>query len=144
MANEFAEAREGLAAMLRQIDGLNVHSYVAPRLALTELSRGEDYPMAIVRPDYREGADIGLSGAFTVEALLAGGSPRDAFIMLEAFLEPHGDLSIEAAVVSADDTWGGKVGSSRLIRVDNIGARLSCADDAVIVGAEFHFGFEGR
>lgn len=143
MANGLAEAREGLVAMLRRIEGLSAHSYVSPA-RLREISpNGEWFPAAIVRPEYREGADSGLFGGFVVEALVSGGSVWDASIMLEAFLEPEGALSIESAVVGVDDTWCGKVSSSRLMRVDNIGARMLDGDE-VVVGADFHFWFEGR
>ena len=68
-----------------------------------------------------------------VEVLVSTADARQATDTLDAFLEPAGAQSIEAAA-NTDPTWGGAVDDSRLISVNNLGG-VDC------IGADFHFWF---
>ena len=134
MANEFGGAKEGLMAMLRRIDGLRVLDYTAQAV--------NQFPAAIVRPESREALETlsggAVRGCISVEMLVDGAHAAQTSAALDAFLEPTGARSIEAAV-HADPTWGGKVDDGRLVSVDNIGARKR--NGARCIGADFHFRF---
>ena len=140
MANDFGWAKEGLMETLRRVKGLHVYSHTAERL------KGERcFPAAVVRLESREAVDVVEDGIFrgeiVVEALACGATEWEAFNALEAFLEPTGDCSIEAAA-QADSTWRGKVDDGRLAYVDHIGARA--LSSLIVIGADFHFNFEKR
>lgn len=134
MANEFTAAKNALITILSRIDGLRVHDYAAPV--------PNQYPAAIVRPESREPVETlsggALRGGIRVELLVSAADPAHAASSLEAYIEPLGDRSIEAALAT-DPTWGGKVDDSRLIAIDNIGARKR--PGASCIGADFHFQF---
>ena len=134
MANEFSGAKEGIIAALSRIDGLRVLDYAAPAPS--------QYPAAIARPESREPVETlsggALRGGIRVELLVAAADPAQAAKSLEAYIEPRGSRSIEAAA-AADPTWGGKVDDSRLVGIDNIGARKR--GGASCIGADFHFQF---
>lgn len=134
MANEFSGAKDGLMAMLRRIDGLRVLDYTAQAV--------NQFPAAVVRPESREALETLSGGAvrgdISVQVLVCGDDAAQTSAALEAFLEPTGSRSIEAAV-HADPTWGGKVDDVRLIGVDNIGARKR--GGVRCIGADFHFRF---
>ena len=134
MANEFSGAKDGIIAALSRIDGLRVLDYAAPAPS--------QYPAAIVRPESREPVETlsggALRGGIRVELLVAAADPAQAAKSLEAYIEPRGSRSIEAAAM-ADPTWGGKVDDSRLVGIDNIGARKR--GGASCIGADFHFQF---
>lgn len=134
MANEFAGAKEGLMAMLRRIDGLRALDYTAQAV--------NQFPAAVVRPQSRELVETlsggAVRGCISVELLVCGVDAAQTAAALDAFLEPTGARSIEAAV-NADPTWGGKVDDGRLTRVDNIGERKRGGRRCI--GANFHFRF---
>ena len=73
-----------------------------------------------------------------VEVLVSTADARQATETLDAFLEPTGAQSIEAAA-NVDPTWGGAVDDTRLISVNNIGRRKM--GGASCIGADFHFWF---
>ena len=134
MANEFTGAKDGLIAALSRIDGLRVLDYAAPA--------PNQYPAAIVRPESREPVETlsggAMRGGIRVELLVSAADPAQAAKRLEAYIEPRGARSIEAAA-TADPTWGGKVDDSRLVAIDNIGPRKRAP--ASCIGADFHFQF---
>ena len=135
MANEFTQAKAALITILSRIDGLRAQDYAAPA--------PNQYPAAIVRPESREPVETLIGGAMRggirVELLVSAADPAQAAKALEAYIEPRGARSIEAAAAAADPTWGGKVDDSRLVTIDNIGARKRAG--ATCVGADFHFQF---
>ena len=134
MANEFTQAKAALITILSRIDGLRAQDYAAPA--------PNQYPAAIVRPESREPVETlsggAMRGGIRVELLVSAADPAQAAKALEAYIEPRGSRSIEAAA-TADPTWGGKVDDSRLVAIDNIGARKRTG--ASCVGADFHFQF---
>lgn len=134
MANVIGEAKLGLTAALSGIDGLRVFDY-APESV-------NEFPAAIVKLESRESVETlgggAIRGSLCVEVLASASDARQAEKALDAFVEPSGARSIEAAA-SADPTWGGSVDDSRLVSVDNIGRRK--VGGAQCVGAEFRFWF---
>lgn len=140
MANDFGWAKEGLMETLRHVKGLHVYSHTAEGL------KGKScFPAAVVKLKSREPVDAVEEGIFRgeimVEALACGATEWEAYNTLEAFLEPTGDCSIEAAV-KADSTWKGKVDEGQLAHVSEIGSRS--LSSLVVVGADFYFTFEKR
>ena len=134
MANEIGEAKNGLAAVLSGIDGLRVFDYTPDSL--------HEFPAAIVHLESRDAVETlgggAIRGSLRVEVLVSTADARQATETLDAFLEPTGAQSIEAAATS-DPTWSGTVDDTRLITVNNIGRRkLSGAN---CIGADFHFWF---
>ena len=134
MANEIGEAKRGLADALSTIEGLRVFRY--------EPDRVNEFPAAIVRLESRESVETlgggAIRGSIRVEALVSASDARQAEEALDAFIEPQGARSIEAAA-SADPTWSGSVDDARLLSVDNIGTRK--VGGVRCVGADFHFWF---
>ena len=134
MTNAIGEAKRGLAAALASVEGLRVYDY--------EPDGVHEFPAAIVRLESRERVETlgggAVRGGMRVEALTPAWDARQADEALEAFLEPQGAQSIEAAG-TADRTWGGAVDDARLVRVDNIGRRK--VGGVQCVGADFHFWF---
>ena len=134
MANEISEAKKGLAAALSGIDGLRVFDYTPDSL--------HEFPAAIVHLESRDSVGIlgggSIRGSLCVEVLVSAADARQATETLDAFLEPTGAQSIEAAA-NTDPTWRGAVDDTRLVSVDNIGARKM--GGVKCVGADFHFWF---
>ena len=134
MANEIGEAKRGLAAALSGIDGLRVFDYTPDSV--------HEFPAAIVRLESRESVGTldggAVRGSLCVEVLVSASDAGQAEEALDAFVEPNGERSIEAAA-SADPTWGGAVDDGRLVDVGNIGRRK--VGGVQCVGAEFRFWF---
>ena len=134
MANEIGEAKRGLADALSTIEGLRVFKY--------EPERVNEFPAAIVRLESRESVETlgggAIRGSIRVDVLVSASDARQAEATLDAFIEPQGARSIEAAA-SADPTWSGAVDDGRLVNVDNIGTRK--VGGVRCVGADFHFWF---
>ena len=134
MANEIGEAKRGLADALSTIEGLRVFRY--------EPDRVNEFPAAIVRLESRESVETlgggAIRGSIRVDVLVSASDARHAEEALDAFIEPQGARSVEAAA-SADPTWSGAVDDGRLLSVDNIGARKVAG--VRCVGADFHFWF---
>ena len=134
MANEIGEAKRGLADALSTIEGLRVFEY--------EPERVNEFPAAIVRLESRESVETlgggAIRGSIRVDVLVSASDARHAEEALDAFIEPQGARSIEAAA-SADPTWSGAVDDARLLNVDNIGTRKVAG--VRCVGADFHFWF---
>ena len=134
VANEIGEAKRGLAAALSIIDGLRVYDY--------ESESVNEFPAAIVRLESRESVETlgggAVRGCLCVEVLVPASDARQAEEALDAFVEPSGARSIEAAA-RADSTWGGAVDDGRLVSIINIGRRK--VSGAQCLGAEFRFWF---
>ena len=134
MANEISEAKKGLAAALSGIDGLRVFDYMPDSL--------HEFPAAIVHLESRDSVGtlggITIRGSLRVEVLVSTADARQATETLDAFLEPTGAQSIEAAA-NTDPTLARKVDDARLISVNNIGRRKMGGVNCV--GADFHFWF---
>ena len=134
MANEISEAKKGLAAALSGIDGLRVFDYTPDSL--------HEFPAAIVHLESRDSVGTfgggAIRGSMRVEVLVSTADARQATETLDAFLEPTGAQSIEAAA-NTDPTWRGTVDDTRLITVNNIGRRK--LNGASCIGADFHFWF---
>ena len=134
MANEISEAKKGLAAVLSGIDGLRVFGYTPDSL--------HEFPAAIVHLESRDSVGTfgggAIRGSLRVEVLVSTADARQATETLDAFLEPTGAQSIEAAA-NTDPTWRGAVDDTRLISVNNIGRRKM--GGASCIGADFHFWF---
>ena len=134
MPNEIAAAKAGLTQALTAVNGLRIldHAPDAP----------SQLPAAIVRLERREAVETlargAIIGTLRVEILVPAADPRQATAALQAFLEPRGPQSVEAAA-AADPTWGGAVDDARLTAVDNIGDRPS--RPLPCLGADFHFRF---
>ena len=101
-----------------------------------------EFPAAIVHLESRDSVGTfgggAIRGSLRVEVLVSTADARQATETLDAFLEPTGAQSIEAAA-NTDPTWGGAVDDSRLISVNNIGRRK--LGGASCIGADFHFWF---
>ena len=134
MANEISEAKKGLAAALSGIDGLRVFDYTPDNL--------HEFPAAIVHLESRDSVGTlgggSIRGSLRVEVLVSTADARQATETLDAFLEPTGAQSIEAAA-NTDPTWRGSVDDSRLVSVNNIGRRKM--GGASCIGADFNFWF---
>ena len=104
MANEIGEAKNGLAAALSGIDGLRVFDYTPDSL--------HEFPAAIVHLESRDSVGTlgggSIRGSMRVEVLVSTADARQATETLDAFLEPTGAQSIEAAA-NTDPTWRGAV-----------------------------------
>ena len=107
MANEISEAKKGLAAALSGIDGLRVFDYTPDSL--------HEFPAAIVHLESRDSVGTlgggAIRGSMRVEVLVSTADARQATETLDAFLEPTGAQSIEAAA-NTDPTWRGSVDDS--------------------------------
>ncbi len=134
MANEINEAKQGLVKALSAIEGLRVFDHAPDTM--------HQLPAAIVRLETRKTIETlgggALMGTMRVETLVAAADAQQAFRALNAFIDPSGASSVEAAV-DADPTWGGAVDDARLVSVDNIGGRKRCGVSCL--GANFHFRF---
>ena len=131
-ANEISAARDGLAALLAGVPGLNVVAH--PVETVSQL------PTALVAFEGREAVNTLAGGAtegrFRVTLLVASASASEAYDTLHQFASSGGSASIEAAV-AADPTWRGAVAHGELVSVDNIGPRA--VGRSRYVGADFHF-----
>lgn len=103
MAATMAEIREGIAANLSAIEGVQVSAYM---LAAPSPPAMHVIPSAIAYDrSFQRGMD---EVALTVQAFVALGLDQGAQMALDELLAPSGARSVKAAVES-DRTLGGKV-----------------------------------
>ena len=134
MANEIKDAKDGLSTLLDNISGLKVLDYPADSV--------HEFPAAVVLFESRDAMETlsgsTFAGKIKVVLLVSSANTQQAYDTLDAYMDPLGTSSLEAAA-DADNTWGGKVDDGRLVSVDNVGQRKLWG--AYYVAADFHFRF---
>ena len=134
MADEIKNAKDGLVSLLEGISGLRVLDFPADAI--------NQFPSAVVLLESRDAMETlggsSFTGKLKVIVLVSSAHTQEAYDALDAFMDPLGASSVEAAV-DADNTWGGNVDDGRLASIDNIGLRKLWGGN--YVGADFHFGF---
>ena len=137
MANEIADAKDGLVTVLSTISGLRVLDYPAGSV--------NEFPAAVVLFESRDAMQtLGgstFAGRIKVVLLISSANTKEAYDTLVGYMDQLGTNSVEAAV-DADNTWNGKVDDGRVVSVDNVGQRKLWG--GVYVGADFHLGFIKR
>ena len=130
-------AAQGLAGALAKLPGLRTLDYMPASFS--------ELPAAVVTFESRDAAPtLGgrcLVGRLKVALVVSPASSREAQRALEAYMEPEGPNSVQAAA-DADTTWGGSVDDGRLVSVDNAGPRRIWG--GTYTAADFHFRFVKR
>ena len=119
MASEIANAKDGLGTLIGNISAIRqVFDYppedVHEMPAMVLLFESRDTEQTIGGSTFQ--------GIIRGTLLVSSASTKQAFDELDAYMEPLGTNSIEAAVDS-DTTWGSTVDTGRLISVENVGYR---------------------
>ena len=119
MASEIANAKDGLSTLIGNISAIRqVFDYppedVHEMPAMVLLFEGRDTEQTIGGSTFQ--------GTIRGTLLVSSASTKQAFDELDAYMEPLGTNSIEAAV-DADTTWDSAVDTGRLISVENVGYR---------------------
>ena len=119
MASEIANAKNGLGTLIGNIAAVKqVFDYPPEDIhempAFVLLFEGRDTEQTLGGSTFQ--------GTIRGTLLLSSSSTKQAFDELDAFMEPLGTNSIEAAI-DADTTWGSTVDTGRLISVENVGYR---------------------
>ena len=137
MDGDVLAARDGLAALLASVPGLNVvdHPSGAP----------SQVPAVLVAYEGRDavqtlGASLSV-GRFRVTLLVASADSGQAHDTLYELVSASASMGIEAAV-AADPTWVGSVDYGHLESVGNIGERR--IGGGRYVAADFHFRYVRR
>ena len=120
MASEIANAKDGLLTRLATISAIKA-TFDYPPDGLNE------FPAAVVR---FEGRDVGQQtmgsttfvGTFVMTLLISSAATKQAFDELDAYMEPAGTNSVEAAI-NGDNTWGSTVDDGRLVGISMVGFR---------------------
>jgi hypothetical protein len=141
VANEIRDAKDGLKALMEQIDGLRVYDHFP--LSVNE------HPAAVLMFESRTvgGADgVALAGSSffgTIRMILVlrMGDPLEATDEIDLYCDPLGSKSIEAQV-DGDTTWGEKVDSGKLISIEDVGWReVPSGSGGHYMAADFMFRF---
>ena len=119
MASEIANAKDGLSTLIGNISAIRqVFDYppedVHEMPAMVLLFEGRDTEQTMGGSTFQ--------GTIRGTLLVSSASTKQAFDELDAYMEPLGTNSIEAAV-DADTTWDSAVDTGRLISVENVGYR---------------------
>jgi len=119
MASEIANAKDGLGTLIGGISAVKqVFDYppddVHELPAFVLLFEGRDTEQALGGSTFM--------GTIRGTLLISSSATKQVFDELDAYMEPLGTNSIEAAI-DADTTWGGTVDTGRLQRVENVGYR---------------------
>ena len=119
MASEIANAKDGLGTLVGNISSVRqVFDYPPEDIhempAFVLLFEGRDTEQTLGGSTFQ--------GTIRGTLLISAASAKQAFDELDAYMEPLGTNSVEAAV-DADNTWGGTVDTGRLQSVENVGYR---------------------
>mgnify|MGYP003137497935 CR=1 FL=1 len=135
MASEIANAKNGLGTLIGNISAVKqVFDYPPEDIhempAMVLLFEGRDTEQTL-------GGSTFL-GTIRGTLLISTASTKQAFDELDAYMEPLGTNSIEAAI-DADTTWGSTVDTGRLQSIENVGYRE--VGGGRYAAADFVFGF---
>jgi len=135
MASEIANAKDGLLTRLATISAIR-STFDYPPDGLNE------FPSAVVQFQGRDVGQQGMGesgtfiGEFVMTLLISSAATKQAFDELDAFMEPDGTNSVEAAI-NSDNTWNSSVDDGRLTGISSIGFRE--VGGGRYVAADFNF-----